>query len=124
MSLVGCIVFEVRCSKYLTPMELLVFAFQATEGQKRLNILISADIHYDPLYDPSGSASNCREAQEGSIPAEVGRIGCDGTKKIVDTFFSTVQAMNQEHKFDVIFQLGDIPGHKLNDIMEPIKYVN
>lgn len=32
--------------------------------------------------------------------------------------------MNQEHKFDVIFQLGDIPGHKLSDIMEPITYVN
>lgn len=75
-------------------MELLVFAFQAAEGQKRLNILISSDIHYDPLYDPSGSESDCRHTQEGSIPAEVGRIGCDGTKKIVDTFFSTVAQMN------------------------------
>lgn len=75
------------CSKHLTPMELLVFALQATEAQKSLSILISSDMHYDPLYNPSGSSSKCRDAQEGSIPAEVGRIGCDGTKKIVDTFF-------------------------------------
>ena len=75
-------------------MELLVFALQAAEGQKRLNILISSDIHYDPLYNPNGSESDCRNAVEGSIPAEVGRIGCDGTKKIIDTFFSTVGAMN------------------------------
>ena len=59
-------------------MELLVLAFQATEEPKRLNILISADIHYDPLYSPTGTQSNCR-GDKGSPSAEVGRIGCDGT---------------------------------------------
>ena len=60
-------------------MELLLFALQEKEVKTKLNVLVSSDFHYDPLYNENGSASSCREAVQGSTPAPVGRIGCDGT---------------------------------------------